>query len=250
MPKLSLIVSEAELLIGRLPEPKRCALQQALADLCETRWRELRGPEPATVLAQTLWSATPPLADLFAEMYAAGDPRLDRVLQGHKPALGLALLVLEEIGRGDAEGARLAHEPMMIFESTAAAAHYAERIAAALHGQLEALPVHRHTAQPPLWKALAVVTAHTGRSDLKATTEVIRLLAAGPAPSGQPSDEALEQLRSALRDLGVRFLGIDGNQIRYEQHGKAHKPVSVKQLGDALIEIRQAQLAQGGAGRG
>lgn len=51
MPKLSLIVTEAERLIRRLPEPKRRALQQALADLCETRWRELSGPEPATTLA-------------------------------------------------------------------------------------------------------------------------------------------------------------------------------------------------------
>jgi hypothetical protein len=245
MPKLSLIATEAELRIGRLPEPKRRALQQALADLCEARWRELRGPEPATVLAHTLWRVTPPLADLFVEMYAAGDPRLDRVLQGHKPALGLALLVLEEIGRGDAEGVRFAHEPMMVFESAEAAAHYAECIAAALHGQLEPLPLHRHTSQPPLWKALAVVAAHTGRCDLKATTEVIRLLAAEPAPAGLPSDEALERLRSALHDLGVHFLGIDENQIRYEQHGHAHKPVSLKQLGDALIEIRQAQLARG-----
>jgi hypothetical protein len=74
---------------------------------------------------------------------------------------------------------------------------------------------------------------------------VIRLLAAEPAPAGLPSDEALERLRSALHDLGVHFLGIDENQIRYEQHGHAHKPVSLKQLGDALIEIRQAQLARG-----
>ncbi len=250
MPKLSLIVTEAELLIGYLPEPKRRALQQVLADLCETRWRELRGPEPATVLAHALWSVTPPLADLFAEIYAAGDPRLDHVLQGHKPAWGLALLVLEEIVRGDAEGARLAHEPMMVFESAEAAMRYAERIAAALRGQLEALPLHRHTSQPPLWKALAVVAAHTGRCDLKAISEVIRLLAAAPAPAGQPSDEALERLRNALHDLGVRFLGIDKNQIRYEQHGHAHKPVSIKQLGDALIEIRQTQLAQGSVGQG
>lgn len=250
MPKLSLIVTEAELLIGHLPEPKRRALQQVLADLCETRWRELRGPEPATTLAHALWSMTPPLADLFVEMYAAGDSRLDHALQGHKPALGLALLVLEEIGRGDAEGTRFAHEPMMVFESAEAATRYAESIAAALHGQLEALPLHRHTSQPPLWKALAVVAAHTGRCDLKAISEVIRLLAAGPAPAGQPSDEALERLRNALLDLGVRFLGIDGNQIRYEQHGHAHKPVSVKQLGDSLIKIRQAQLAQGSVGQG
>ncbi len=242
MPKLSLIVSEAERLIGRLPEPKQRALQQALTDLCQARWREMRGPEPATALAHALWSVTPPLADLFADLYAASDPRLDHVLQGHKPALGLALLALAEIWRGDAEGARLAHEPMMVFESAEAGAHYAGRIAAALRGQLEALPVHRHASHPPLWKALAVIAAHTGRCDLKAIIQVIGLLVAAPSPLGQPSDEALERLRNELRDLGIRFLGIDDDHIRYEQHDHEHKPASVRQLGDILIEIRQARL--------
>lgn len=242
MPKLSLIVTEAERLIGRLPEPKQRALQQALTDLCEARWREMRGPEPSTTLAHALWSVAPPLADLFADLYAASDPRLDHVLQGHKPALGLALLTLAEIERGDAEGARLAHETMMVFESAEAGAHYAERIAAALRGQLEELPVHRHASRPPLWKSLAVIAAHTGRCDLKAIIQVIRLLAAAPPPSGQPADEALERLRNELCDLGIRFLGIDDHHIRYEQHEHERKPASVRQLGDILIEIRQARL--------
>lgn len=243
MPKLSLIVSEAERLVGKLPEPKQRALQQALADLCEEHWREMRGPPPTTTLAHALWSVTPPLADLFADMYAAGDPRLDHVLQGHKPAWGLALLALAEIERGDAEGARLAHEPMMLFGEGGAGGQYAARIAAALHGELEALPLHRHTSRPPLWKALAVIAAHAGRCDLNAIIPVIGLLAAAPLPAGQPADEALERLRNELGDLGIRFLGIDDDHIRYQQHQHEHKPVSVRQLGDILAEIRQAQFA-------
>lgn len=243
MPKLSLIASEAESLVGKLPEAKQRALQLALVALCEEHWYKMRGPEPATKLAHALWLMIPPLADLFADMYAAGEPRLDQVLQGHKPAWGLALLALAEIERGDAEGARLAHEPMMLFEAEGAGRQYAERIAATLRGQLQVLSLHRHTSRPPLWKALAVIAAHAGRSDLKAIIPVIGLLAAAPPPAGQPSDEALELLRNELSDLGISFLGIDDDHIRYAQHQHEHKPVSVRQLGEMLAEIRQAQLA-------
>lgn len=244
MPALSYIAAQAESVVGHLPEARQSALVQALAGLCETRWRELRGPEPASLLAHALWSVTPPLGDLFADMHAAGDARLDDVLQGHKPVLGLALLVLEQIARGDAEGARLAYEAMMVFESDAAAASYANAIAAALRGRLPWPPSHRHTSQPPLWKALALVAAHTGRCDLKAIIEVIRLLSAGPPTAGQPADESLERLRNVLLyEHGLRFIGIDDREILFEQHGHAHKPATIKHAEDALIEIRQAWLA-------
>src|SRR5512139_863462 len=111
MPKLSLIESEAARLVRRVPETSRRALQQALIDLCEAHWLELRGPEPATPLAHALWSVAPPCADLLADLVAAGDGRLLGLL-GTKAAQGFALLVLAEIERGNAEGIRLAHEPM------------------------------------------------------------------------------------------------------------------------------------------
>src|SRR5512143_3692889 len=101
MPALSFIAAQAESVVGRLPEARQSALTQTLVGACEAHWGELRGPEPASVLAHVLWSVMPPLADLFADMYAAGDTRLDQALQGHKPALGLALLVLERIAHGD-----------------------------------------------------------------------------------------------------------------------------------------------------
>jgi len=244
MPALSFIAAQAESVVGHLPEARQSALAQALAGLCETRWHELRGPEPASMLDHALWSVTPPLADLFVDMYAAGDPRLDDVLQGHKPVLGLALLVLEQIARGDAEGARLAYEAMMVFESDAAAASYATTIATALRGRLAWPPSHRHIPQPPLWKALALVAAHTGRCDLKAIIEVIRLLVGGAPSAGQPVDESLERLRNVLLyEHGMHFIGIDEREIFFEQHGHAHKPATIKHVEDALIEIRQAWLA-------
>lgn len=245
MPALSFVATQAESVVGRLPEARQSALTQALAGLCEIRWRELRGSEPDSMLAHALWSVTPPLADLFVDMYAAGDSRLDDVLQGHKPVLGLALLVLEQIAHGDAEGARVAYEAMMVFESDAAASSYAKAIAAALRGQLMWPPAHRHTPQPPLWKALAFVAAHTGRCDLKAIIEVIRLLAAAPLSAGQPMDESLERLCNVLLyEQGLRFIGIDEREILFEQHGHAHKPATIKHAEDALIEIRQAWLAR------
>lgn len=241
MPKLSLIEAEAEHLVGRLPEQNRIALQQALIDLCAAHWREMRGPQPALPLAYALWSVTPPRGDLFADLYAARDPRLDQVLRGLKPAQGMALLVLAEIARGDAEGARFAHEPMMLFGSAETGGRYAQRIATALRNPVRTPPLSRHAA--PLWKALAITATQTGRCDLQAMIAVIRLLADEPDTPEQTADAALTRLRHALNDLGVRFLGIDENRMHFEQHGHAHKPASIKELSDILLEIRQLRLA-------
>ncbi|HUW27020.1 MAG TPA: hypothetical protein VMV97_00285 [Sulfuriferula sp.] len=241
MPKLSLIESEAARFVGHLPEAERRTLQQALIDLCEARWLEIRGPEPATSLAHALWSATPPLADLLADLHAAGDGRLDEVLRGRKVAQGFALLVMAEIERGNAEGVRLAHEPMMLSDSPAAGTRYAEDVAAALRGEGEALHLHPHASKPALWKALACIVAHTGRCDLDLVIRVIGLLVARPA-ADQAADEALEQLRNKLGETGVHFLGIDDDHIQLEVHGHEHQPVSAKQLGEMLGEIRHAWL--------
>jgi len=236
MTNLSSIEGEASRLVGRLPEPERRNLQQALADLCEDHWRELRGREPATPLARALWEITPPLADLCADLYGLGDVRLDEVLQGRKPAQAFALLVLVAIERGDAEGAHAAYEPMMLFQSPEAGARYAEGVAKLLRGKLGWPPLHHHESIPPLMKALRLMVAHTGRCDVRALLRVIGLLLADQA------DDALEGLRAALIEAGTRFTGVDDGLIRFELHGQAHKPVTVRQLGETLAEIRQRQL--------
>ncbi len=237
MTKLSLIAFEAERLLGYMPEAKRLALQQSLSDLCELHWHEMRGHEPTTPLAHVLWSTTPPLADLYADLFLTGDKRLDEELQGHRPAWGLALLAIAEIDRGDAQGARLAHEPMMLLASESAGAHYAAQMAALLHGRLEIPHLHKHAQRLPLWRALALITASTGRCDLKAVIEVIRLLA-DPATS----DPVLKEMRNALDELGIRFLGIDEGRVSHTQHGHEHKPVTLHQIGDTLFELRQKLL--------
>lgn len=242
MPKLSLIESEAARLVGRVPEPRRRALQQMLNDLCDAHWPEIRAPEPAATLAHALWSTAPPRADLLADLVAAGDGRLEALLPNRKAAQAFALLALAEIERGDAEGARLAHEPMMLFDSPLAGKRYTESVAAALRGEGGTQRVHPHSARPALWKALACLAAQTGRCDLGAVLCVIGLLVAPPAAE-QPADDALEQLRGKVGEAGVQFLGIDdAHNIRFAVHGHEHQPVSARQLGEMLGEIRQAWL--------
>jgi len=241
MPKLSLIESEATRLLRRVPEGSRRALQQELLDLCEAHWPELRGPEPATRLAHALWSVAPPCADLLADLVAANDARLQGLL-GTQPAQAFALLALAEIERGNVEDVRLAHAPMMLFDTPAAGARYAEAVAAALRGGGAALHAHSHASKPPVWKALAAMVAHSGRFDLAAALGVIGVLLAQPA-AGATADPALEALRGKLDATGVRFLGIDDDHVSLTVHGQAHPPVSTRQLAEILGEIHQAWLA-------
>lgn len=239
MTRLSVIETEARRLAGRTPEVAQRALQAVLVERCEEYWRELRGPQPAAALAQTLWSVAPPLAELFVDLYTAGDARLAALLEGRAPARALAALVLAEIERGNAEGVRIAYEAMMLFELPAAARGYAQHIAAALRGRLPGPALRRHAAREPLWKALAAIVAHTGRHDLAAVIAVIRLLAAA---DGAPPEAALDRLRAAVTEAGVNFVGFDGQVLRFDAHGREHKPATRKHVADCLAEIRQARL--------
>lgn len=67
--------------------------------------------------------------------------------------------------------------------------------------------------------------------------EVLRLLAAPGI-----SDPAVMTLRTALDELGIRFIGIDEGHVTYTQHGHEHKPATIKEMGDMLLEIRQTRL--------
>ncbi len=245
MPKLSLIEAEATRLLRRVPDAGRRTLQQALTELCETHWRELRGAEPATPLAHALWAAAPPCADLLADLVAANDGRLPAV----PPAQAFAGLVLAEIARGNAEGVRLAHAPMMLFDTPAAGARHVESVAAALRGGPGPLSLHPHAGKPPLWKALAAAVAHTGRCDVAAAMAAIGVLCTRPAAGAAP-DAARDALRSSVEAAGVAFLGIDDGHVRYAVHGRAHAPASTRQLAETLEDIRPAWLARGAGAPG
>ncbi len=241
MTSLSLIETEAERLIGRLPESQRPAQQAALVEICETHWQALRGPQPETPLALALWSITPPLADLLLDLYAEGDTRLHELLPGGQLARGLALLVMAEIERGNEAGVHIAHEPMMAFESASPPVALLERIAALLRGTLEPPLLHRHDKQhDAMWKALAVIAAHTRRLDLPAVLEAVRLLATEQA--GAVVEPAVEPLREAVAQVGISFVKIEDDHVHFTLHGHTHKPIRARRLGEMLHEIRQIWL--------
>jgi hypothetical protein len=239
MTSLSLIATEAQELVKQLPEAQRQALQDALVELCEAHWQILRGPQPTTRLAQTLWLITPPLADLLIDLYTTGDTRLNDVLPCYDLARELALLVLAEIQHGNEFGVQIAHEPMKAFETVSPPVAWLNRIAALLRGTLDAPPPHHHERHDALWKALAVITSHTRRLDLPAVLQVVYYLTESPVQSDGASDAALEKLRHDVEDIGIHFLKIKNNLIHFEQHHHPHKPVRTRQLGELLLEIRQ-----------
>ncbi len=235
-PSLTLIATEAQRLLKQVKEPRRHELQQDLAELCEDHWQELRGPQPATPLAHILWSVTPPWSDLLLDLYATGDARLPDLLPKSMLSKGLALLVLAEIERGNEQGVSIAYEPMMAFESTSPPAPWLDRITSLLRGTLEPPVPHPHDSRDALWKALAVIAAHTRRLDLPAVLQVIVLMTAPPEQAAK--DEKLEILRHHLEKVGIHFLSVKDDYVHLELHGHAHKPVRTRQLGEMLLEIR------------
>lgn len=242
MTSLSLIATEAHRILGSLEERRRPELQDALVALCEKHWQELRGPQPDSPLAQALWSVTPPWSDLMLDLYASADPRLIELLPGESLGKGMALLVLAEVEHGDEAGVHIAHEPMMAFETILPPADWQERLRSLLRGTLEPPLLHPHEHREALWKALAVIAAHTQRIDLPAILQVIGLLTVPEDQAETVRDVALDTLRQGILDIGVRFLGIEDDHVQFELHGHAHKPVRTRHLGEVLQEIRQEWL--------
>ena len=243
MTSLSLIEAEAKRLIGRLPESKRLAQQNALVVLCETHWHTLRGPQPDTPLARMLWSITPPLADLLMDLYVEGDSRLDEILFGRNLARAMALLVLAEIERTNEVGAHIAHEPMMAFETAEPSIAQLEHFTALLRGTFEPPRLHHHDKKRgAMWNTLTMIAAHTRRLDLAAVLEVIRLLSIPTDHADFIFDASLEKLRDEVAEVGIRFMNIEDDHIHFEQHGHVHKPLRARRLGEMLIEIRLSWL--------
>ncbi|MEJ2362581.1 MAG: hypothetical protein P8Z75_14420 [Gammaproteobacteria bacterium] len=181
---LTLIENEAQHLIGRIPEGRCRAMQLALVEVCETHWIKIRGAEPVTRLAHTLWSIPPPLADLCIDLFLKQDSQLWAIVPEHTLARGLALVILAEIARGNESGVHIAHDPMMAFDTTAPPAALLNRMSALLHGELTAPLIHPHAKHGALWRALAVIAEHTHRLDLPAVLAVIHLLTLPADKSG------------------------------------------------------------------
>ncbi|MEJ2361621.1 MAG: hypothetical protein P8Z75_09370 [Gammaproteobacteria bacterium] len=243
-PSLSQIQGAAAQVLGHIPESRRHDLQDQIVALCEQHWSALRGSQPLTQLAQTLWSITPPLVDLLIDLYVNANTKLLDLLPGQSLARGLALLVLAEIERGNEAGVHLVHEPMMVFESIGPDPDWLARSNALFIGRMEPPLIHPHDRHGVLWRALAVISAHTRRLDLPAILAVIRLLTVVADPRHVLPDPELDALRNAVAETGIRFLSSEGDEIHFAQHEHVHAPVRSRQLGEMLQELRQLWLAQ------
>lgn len=235
MTKLLIIDAEARRVLGRLPQPRMQALRTSLAALCEGSWPKIRGPEPATRLAQALWEIPPHLADIFEHLYAIADPHLGEVLGHLTPPQALALLVLTEIERGDAEGARSAYAAMRRFELPAAGMAHVRAMLTSSGGAPGARLRHAH--RPALWRAVVGLAVQTGRWDTKAVIESIRQVAQTQAsPAGLADEPDMQRILDMLRELGVTFLGVEGDYLSYAVRGEEREPVRCKQLAEMLAE--------------
>lgn len=236
MTSLATIAEEAKRLTGRLPEPRRHRLQQALVDLCARHWEELRGPAPTTPLARALWAIPPPAADLAADLAAGQDGRLTAAAEGESEAQVFALLALWAMEHADAEGVRAAHAPMMLFESERAGRQYATQVGRLLRRELEPPTLHPHAAIAPLERALGLIAAATGRCDPAAVAETLRLLS-----DRNVADPTLEALRRQLAEAGVEFLPAENGEILFRQHGRLHR-IARHRLAERLGALRAAWL--------
>ena len=241
MTKLLIIDAEARRVLGRLPEPRMQALQASVIALCEAAWPDIRGPEPATRLAKALWEIPPHFADIFVHLYGIADPRLAGVLIHLTPPQALALLVLAEIERGDAEGARSAYAAMRVFESPAARMAYVRAILTTSGGHAPEAGL-RHAHHPALWRAVVGLAIQTGRWDTKAVLECIRQVAqsqiSATGPAGEPD---MQRILDMLRELGITFLAVETDHLIYALRGEKREPVRYKQVAEILAEAWEAQ---------
>ena len=235
MTKLSFLEAEARRVLRRIPPRRVARLQESLVVSCAARWAEMRGEQPAAPLARAVWEVCRPMAEIFIELYARADPRLDEVLHHITPAQALALLALAEIARGNAEGARTAYDSMALFESPAARNAHTRRVVAELTAGGGDGAMHaNHRNLPRLQRAVATVAAQIGRYDSSAVFSAIRVIAQAQAsPTQYSTDPALQSVLQAMQRLGVTFLGVQGARLFYATAAE-RKSVPVQRLLDFL----------------
>jgi hypothetical protein len=240
MTKLSMVADEARRLAGKASEASVRTRGNALRELCAAHWAELRGPEPSAGIGRALWDARPALADLLMSLVVDADPRLAAILGRLEPHQALAMLVLAEIERGEAEEARRAYEAMRLYEPPSVADPQARRAHARLRGEPPAIDEgHPRSTATPIAKTLTAIAVATGRDDLNAVVAVMECLGRLQASTTVPDDDPLAQrLLGALDAIGVTLLGFGGDRLRYRLHGTERKTLSRSRLAQLLREIR------------
>jgi len=240
MTKLSFIEIEARRHLARIPERELEALQRTLIKLCENHWSVIRGPEPASGLARAMWAVRPHFADLVVDLYGAPDPGFYEAVCYFPPTKVLAALVLAEIERGDAEGVRLTHEAMMLFETPEAREIHTNAVRSRLRG---VRPEHgrwrKHAHHDPIFRSLAMISGQTGRCDFQAIVVAVEYLTAIQAsPVAREGDQEVMRILEFLRELDLVFQGFEEGRIHYTLRGVSKKPVSGKHLEEMLAQIR------------
>jgi hypothetical protein len=240
MTKLSTIADEARGHLGRISEQELEDLQRALIHLGESHWSDIRGPEPASGLARVLWTVAPPLADLIVDLYGASDPRFLNLISQFPPTKVLAALVLAEIERDNAEGARLAYDAMMLFETPKAR----DILIDSVHSRLAGLSPergrwHKHAHHDVLFRFFAFMAEQTGRCDLEAMAVAVDYLAVVQAGQGAREDDPLTtRIVEFLEQMELVFQNIENGQIHYTLRGEPKKPVTFPHLEEILTQIR------------
>lgn len=240
MTKLSFIESEARKHLGRISEQELEDLQRTLIKLAEKHWANIRGPEPAYGLARVLWAVDPHLADLIVDLYGNSDPGFFEAVCHFPETKVLAALVLAEIEQGDAEGARQAHEAMMLFESPQAREIYTDFVRSRLRGaKPEPGRWHKHAHHDPFFRSVAMICEQTGRCDLQAIAVAVEYLSAIQASAdAREGDQEVKPILKFLQDVDLVFQGIEEGRIHYILRGVPKKPISGKCLEEMLAQIR------------
>jgi len=240
MTKLSFIESEARKHLGRISEQDLEGLQRSLIKLSEKHWANIRGPEPASGLARALWAVEPHLAGLIVDLYGNSDPGFFEAVCRFPKTKVLAALVLAEIEQGDAEGARMAHEAMMLSESPQAIEIYTDFVRSRLRGaRPEHGRWHKHAHHDPFFRSVSMISKQTGRNDFQAIAVAVEYLSAIQAsPNAKEGDQQVKQIFDFLQDMDLVFQGFEAGKIHYTLRGTARKPLSRKRLEEILAEIR------------
>jgi hypothetical protein len=240
MTKLSFIESEARRHLRRISKQNLEPLQQTLIKLCENHWLDIRGPEPVSGLARAMWAVTPHFADLIVDLYGDSDRRFSEAISYFPPTKVLAALVLAEIERGDAEGARLAYEATMLFETPQARDIHTDSVRSQLRGvRPERVRWHKHAHHDPFFRALVMISEQTGRSDSQAMAVAVEYLTAIQAsPVARVGDQEVKRILEFLRDVDLIFQGFEEGRIHYTLRGVSKKPISGKRLEEMLAQIR------------
>jgi hypothetical protein len=244
MTKLSFIGEEALRVLRRPRGPRVEALRLSLAGLCEAHWAEMRGPEPNSRLGKALWAVPPHLADLFVHLYGVGDARLAAILDHLRPEQALALLVLTEIERGEAEGARSAYTAMRLFASPSARTAHVGATLAGRGGQQAPDAWLRHAHRPAVWRAVVGLAMQAGRWETNAVLAALRAVAQAQTrarAAERADDPPLRRILDMLSELNVIVLRADEEGFVFALRGEEQPPVSRRQLAEMLAEGQEAQ---------